>query len=297
MLERRSERRDPVHKEPCRRLEHDPLIDSRWELVNQLVAYPLADLAQPPTGLPPLNGSRHEIANIVTATWLPEHSAQIEQHGVSMVLVLVMGGRVLWADTQALWRRSQRDGVRMALGAQVQHAFKAMADQAGPNQPVHNSLADERAWFRQHWPLRYLPACGLLPSGLIRDVTSHNPRPSVPFFPSSFGVDIATMPISQVEPLIASEICRGPINLTTQQRERVRVAIAVADHDWRPDLLDIPQADASAIQRMVAAGGENLARWEAWRTLQLQIYGCKTMTCSRWMLVFVFLRKRAVNWG
>jgi len=138
-----------------------------------------------------------------------------------------------------------------------------------PLDPLHNpGLRDDGGDpGAQTLPARlgldYLPAAGPFPAALIDDIGG--PGIALGFAPGDLQVEIAPTPASVIPATVERELPRGLVDLVHHQHERIRVLIAIADADYRPDLLDLPQMDRALIADLYQRGAAAFNADTDWR--------------------------------
>ena len=117
--------------------------------------------------------------------------------------------------------------------------------------------------------LDYLPAAGPLPASLVTDLASA--EPGLDFEGGALQVELMPAPASTVPALLDRELTRGVVDLVHGRQDRIRVLAAIADPDYRPDLMDLPRIDQALAEEMYrrgrAARAAHAAWLEAWQAL------------------------------
>lgn len=98
----------------------------------------------------------------------------------------------------------------------------------------------------------HLPAATPLPAMLLPDPAAR--RPALGFQPADLQIDLVPVPASAVSGVLAAELPRGTIALAPGARARIRLLLAVADADYRPDLLDLPARERALEDRLFLLG-------------------------------------------
>lgn len=119
----------------------------------------------------------------------------------------------------------------------------------------------ERQALIAGFKLAYLPAAGVLPTLFLNDVAV---QPEPAWFPDHLQIEMAPIAESQVEALIASELARTSIDLQKVGGDRIRLLLAVADADYRADLLDLPFPDTNMQHDLYRYGQKAFSSWKDW---------------------------------
>jgi hypothetical protein len=113
--------------------------------------------------------------------------------------------------------------------------------------------------------LRFLPPIGLLPkdaltlgavSGAVRQWTNR-------FFPATFSVDVAPIPVEQLDVVVTACASLAPFDRT--RPERVRVLVPVPQSSFEPELLQVAQV-APIFQDTIDRFAETRGKWLRRRT-------------------------------
>jgi hypothetical protein len=267
--------------DPCRRDEPDALRDERIEWVAQ------AHLRGPLTGIGSVVGqdswlvanrcaarllghsfTDREIYTVVSV----EHSQQLVATGVVVAVCAIVSGKPLWIDQTPVRRTLKQNADARALLNQTVECLRSVI--------AENPMTGEvNAWAKSlitngKLPLEWLPAAGELPSELLiypKDAIEKERKPWCPLFRSSIGLDLIPIRASAAQGLIEQEISRGPIHLSGN--DRVRLLVAVADQDFRPDLLDVPPPDFALIDDFNRAYVTAYQSWLSFRAGYIALYG------------------------
>jgi len=219
--------------EPCQRAEPDPRRDRRWETVGTVT---LQRLAVTPAVL---DWPKERIANYVAAGRLGKPLGETIPLGLLMIDEVAGQPQVVWFDPWPVRRPAVTDGGHLALFNQVSHAF---ADKVSELSAL--SGPELVAALTTQLQLMYLPGAGPLPVELLQQPAALPPgMPQLTWFHAGIAADMVPVRESAVSSVLAREFASGPIDLDAGSHEQIRLLLAVADGDYRPDLLDKPQAD------------------------------------------------------
>lgn len=124
--------------------------------------------------------------------------------------------------------------------------------------------------FEARMANRYLPAIGPLPVQLLEDPDSLE-NPNIRWLPGHLNLDMVPVPESTLPGLIERETARGVIDLA-QPGQRARLLLAVKDRDYRPDLLDFPEADHGIEDDVYLYDQRAHNAWIAWKEQFYALY-------------------------
>lgn len=246
--------------------EPDPTRERRLETVA------LASLQHVSSAARLLAMPRTRAANQVAARLLQAPPFRPGTGAVPLGLFKVVERRPVWFDGQAGRLMAEPDAAARALLAHTIGVLddwqRALAEAPPPAEdsvqadPASRSLAEQ-------FGLDTLPAAGPLPATLLSQPAAR--RPALQFRPDGLQIELAPVPASTVESVIAAELSRGTLDLVNGQGERMRLLLAIPDLDHRPDLLDWPQRDRSledALFRRAWAARSSHWRWQdQWQAL------------------------------
>lgn len=252
-----------VADEAATRTEPDPLREAYLESVTLLGLTP-ADASPRWLGWP-----RERAANRVLARHVTRPPYEADDATLSIGLVKVVGGLPAWVDMLAgRWLAGPDSGARALLAhtrqvlAARQAQWQIIESQPGGSLPIAplNSLLG----------LDHLPAAVPLPARLLPQPAAA--RPVLAFQPADLRIDLVPVPASAISGVIESELPRGTVSLTPGARERVRLLLAVADADYRPDLLDLPARERALEDRLFRLGQAARTAYNAWRQSWQRLY-------------------------
>lgn len=288
-LEREEQDVDPqTPSDPCRRDEADPLRDERIEWVAQ------ARLRGPLANIGPVNGvNPWRLANRCAALLLGrsfadrtlysvasgDHSKNLTADGVVVAVCAISNGKPLWIDQTPVRRTREAHADARALRNQASECLRAVVDNNPPS-------ADVDAWAKKlitdgKLPLEWLPAAGELPIELLiypKDAIEEEGKPWCPLFRNATALDLVPVRESVAPSILERELGRGPIRLAGN--DRVRLLVAVADQDWRPDLLDVPPPDFDLIKSLNLAYITAYDCWINFRKAYLALYGITSLRAN-----------------
>ncbi len=161
-----------------------------------------------------------------------------EEWGVPVALVaLDSTQQVAWIDRASVVRQggAARDarlqyvnGV-LAANSRLPSLWQAQIEQFAEQVAAAGSTEIDPAVLAEAFG-SYLPPVGLLPSNAYDPVQFRSN-----FFPSSFDIDAAPVPVEQLDVAIRESAALAPLNLSAE--ERVRVLVPVPLQSWEPRLL------------------------------------------------------------
>ncbi|HJV28324.1 MAG TPA: hypothetical protein VJ673_21790 [Aromatoleum sp.] len=243
---------DPTDQEPCTRTEPDPLRERRIETVSLLGLQRIA-------GSPRLMAMpQPQAANRIGARLLRESPFRADSGAVPLGLVKVVGKLPVWFDPLAGRLLAEPGAAAHTLLAQTVAALEAwQRDHPAPLPNVPTQTLAELLG------LDYLPAAGPLPAALLRDPAGKTP--TLAFLPADLQVELAPVPASTVEGVVADELSRGSVDLIHGLGERIRLLLAIPDLDYRRDLFDLPQRDTQLEDELFRRGEAAARAFQAWK--------------------------------
>lgn len=236
---------DP-HDDPCSRAEPDPLRDSRKEvgIAVNLQTVALRDSLS--------SDSQAQAASRILARFVQESPFDAETGAVPLALVKIDERQLPeWIDVLAGRFPALPDAgyraMRTHWDARVARGEFAVASEPGSEKPLV-----------ELFDMAYLPAAGALPDGLITRIAgeedsanhAHWHGPTLHFRPQGLRIDLLPVPVNDVESIIERESPRGVVHLGPGSQERLRVMVAVADANYRHDLMDLPDIDYLLIDEL-----------------------------------------------
>jgi hypothetical protein len=286
--------------EPCTRTEPDPLRDLRLETVA------LAGLALVSANPRWLAMGQARAANRVCVRHLDSPPFDPVTGAVPLALMRIQGGLPAWIDPQAGRIEARPDGPYRTLLAHTLRVLEAYsraqalqpeapapsvaslaAVAAAATRPTFFGTALDRppltlaaaqpgrpaarvAGLAARLGIDYLPAAGPFPRDLVQDMGGASPR--LGFAPEDLQVELAPVPARTVPATLAQELPRGLVDLTHGLQERIRVLVAVDDPDYRPDLLNLPEADLELVAELDRRGQAATTAYLAWRAQWQVLY-------------------------
>lgn len=242
--------------EPATRTEPDPLREAYLESVTLLGLQPAA--ASPRW----LAFPRERAVNRLLARHATQPPYAADDGSVAIGLVKVVGGLPEWVDAfGGRWLAGPDSGARALLA----HARVVLAERQAQWQAIEARPGGTLAVLPLDamLGLDHLPAAVPLPARLLPDPAAA--RPALAFNPVDLQVDLVPVPASAASGVIESELARGTIALRPGARERIRLLLAVADMDYRADLLDLPARERALEERLFLLGMAARQAWLAWR--------------------------------
>lgn len=236
----------------CVRDELDLLRDARIETVTRLS---LHKISEGDAAVAAAKADKNLTINRLLAEHLHSNWLADADGAVPIAMLAVENDRILWFDAVA-----GRFPARAHANAWT---FLSHTRQAIQQHFDGWLLADAAAKqsLLASFKLAYLPAAGVLPTLLLDDVAS---LPKVYWFPPHLQVELAPIAESQVHAVIERELPRTSIDLENIEGDRIRLLLAIADDDYRPDLLDLPFPDRDMEQDVYRYGQRAHDSWKAW---------------------------------
>ena len=243
---------DRAEQEPCTRAETDPLAERRIETVSLL-------------GLQRISGSprlmampQARAANRIGVRLLREAPFRSDSGAVPLGLVKIVDRLPVWFDPLAGRLLAEPDAAAHTLLAHTVAALEAwQREHAAPLPDAPTQTLAELLG------LDYLPAAGPLPAALLRDPAAR--APSLAFLPADLQVELAPVPASTVEDVVADELPRGSVDLIHGLGERIRLLLAIPDLDYRRDLFDLPQRDTRLEDELFRRAQTAAGAYEVWK--------------------------------
>lgn len=250
---------DASPDEAANRTEPDPLREAYLETVSLLGLQPA------PASPRWLGWPRARAANRMLARFAQQSPYASDGYTVALALVNLQAGLPVWIDPLAGRWLATADSGAQALRT---HTLQVLRDwqqataqlQAPPLPATLDVLLG----------IDHLPAATPLPAGLLPDPAAAQPR--LGFVPADLQVELAPVPASAVSGVLASELGRGSIALQPGARGRMRLLLAVADPDYRPDLLDLPARDMALEERLFRLGRAARLAYLDWRLQWQRLY-------------------------
>lgn len=258
---------DATPDEPATRTEPDPLREAYLESVTLLGLNPVT------TSPRWLAWPRERAANRLLARHVERPPYEADDATVSIGLVKVVARLPVWVDALAArWLAGPASGARALLEhtLQVLHTRQREWDRDRQRAEALKVALPPPTTLDALLGIDRLPAATPLPSRLLPDPAA--PRPSPAFLPADMQLELAPVPASAMSGVLESELARGTISIVPGARERVRLLIAVADADYRPDLMDLPARDAAIQDRVFRLGRAARLAYVAWRREWQRLY-------------------------
>jgi len=260
-----------VDVDACRRTVEYPYRDTRLVTIGTLGLQRLAVDDALLTQVP------QRAANLICAAQLDASVFDPDSGEVPLGLVAVRdasGASIAWFNAAAGRYLAQPDAAQRTLAAQVDAAIAQSARAA--------MTAGDNAGFAAHFAdqidLAYLPAAGALPLPLLKNPAGLatdpvDEQPSLAWPQVSFGMDMLPIASSEITAVLEREAGRGPLHLDAPAAgDRLRLLLAVADEDYRPDLLDRPAPEAATESDVYGYGRRAHEAWFAWAQQFRRLY-------------------------
>lgn len=251
--------------DPAARDEVDPTLDERQDsfvelLLSESLALPLTLPTSPPHAADAATDWALVLNRLAASLTVPV-MVQATGGGVPIGLVLVQGGKPILVSEAAGRLIAQPRAERALLLAQVRETIAiALSGMTAIN---------EEALKKAGQQLRFLPAAGEFPLAFLLDPAAPSAR--LPFLPPGLNVNFAAVRASRARALLEREIRRAPIDLAAPTEDGLTLLLAIADRQWRPDLLDLPRGDpllpADLYGAFVGAHAAQIAAAHAWDAL------------------------------
>ncbi len=252
----------PLHsgadeRQPCQRLDPDPLRDMQKVVMGQLR---LRKTAIEPAQISSLDGDT--IANILCEKHLHNPGDDLLKNTLPLALIaLTYNGeshKVRWIRAEAgRYLAVEHSGAKTL----ARHYHQSVRRILGALRTTPAELFGEQ--FEQLFRLRYLPAFGALPLALLRQPAAL-PAPTLRGLPAGMNLDMIPVPQSTLAGIEAREIGRGVIDLQ-QPGQSLRLLLAVRDEEYRPNLLDRPESDRQIEDDVYLYHQRAHIAWMAWR--------------------------------
>lgn len=253
--------------DPCRRTEPDPLRDRRIETVARL------GLRFVTAGKRFMIASQTRAANRLCVRFLSESPFDAVAGGVPLALVKVVKREPVWFDAVAGRFPALPDGPYRTFLAHTQAVLEAYAQRLA----AEGRQPDETKTLAEQLDLDHLPAAGPLPAALLRNPGGDpggkpGEQPALAFAPRDLQVELMPVPASTVAGMVGRELPRGTVDLASGRGDRVRLTLAVADPDYRPNLMDLPQPDLKLEQELAERSQAAIDAWQAWKAQWLVLF-------------------------
>ena len=246
LMLRRAEREiDTDTVAPCQRAEFDPTRDSRLQVVGTLF---LHRLAVNPNAVDPDHADyqpRDIVENWIAADRVEAAFMNGLENMVPLALMAIrpdqaQGHAVHWLSQESgRYESAPQSGYRVLLN-QVSAAMRRVMQRAAREV---NEITPLSQFLEANLRLNFLPAAGQLPLEWLQNPADTSP--DLLWVPRHLGVDMVAVPEESVTELIYRHIGRRVIDLRHQTKDKIRLLLAINEPDYRPDLLDIPQTDAT----------------------------------------------------
>jgi len=264
--------------DPCRRTEPDPLRDRRIETVARL------GLRFITAGKRFMGASQTRAANRLCVRFLTQSPFDPVNGGIPLALLKVEKREVVWFDAVAGRFPALPDGPYRTFLAHVQTVLEAYTRRLA----AEGRQPDETRPLAEQLDLDHLPAAGPLPAALLRNPGGDpggrpGERPALAFVPRDLQVELMPVPASTVSGMVARELPRGTVDLVSGRGDRVRLTLAVADPDYRPNLMDLPQPDLKLEQDLFARSQAAIDAWQAWKAQWLRLFHGLSAEQTQWV--------------
>ena len=251
---------DASPAEAANRTETDPLREAYLETVSLLGLQPA------PASPRWLAWSKPRAANRMLARFAQQPPYAADGQTVALALVNLQAGLPVWIDPLAgRWLATADSGAQALRTHTLQVLLdwqQATAQLPAPPLPVTLDVL---------LGIDHLPAATPLPASLLPDPAAA--QPALGFAPADLQVELTPVPASAISGVLASELGRGSIALQPGARSRMRLLLAVADVDYRPDLLDLPARDLALEERLFRLGRAARLAYLDWRLQWQRLYG------------------------
>ncbi len=183
--------------------------------------------------------------------------------GLPVAMLGGQGGALSFLDGAAVVRMGGKRPWRQGLVAQAGTPFVWQARLQQFAEQVAEMQAESLSIEAIAQACRFLPPAGLLPKDALSvGIVSGTGRPwTNRFFPEGFTLDLAPIPVEQLDAILTACASLAPLDMT--RPERVRVLVPVPQSSFEPDLLRVAQVDPEfqdTINRFVEGRGKWLRR-------------------------------------
>lgn len=198
--------------------------------------------------------------------WEQRHPSVEAPWGTVGLPVAMVGGQegvVSFLDSAAVTRMGGKRPWRQGLLAQSGTPFVWQARLQQFAEQVAEMQSESMSIEVIAQVCRFLPPAGLLPKDALNaGSVEGTSRPwTSRFFPEGFTVDLAPIPVEQLDVVVAACASLAPLDMT--HSERVRVLVPVPQSMFEPELLQVAQVDPEfedTINRFIEARGKWLRR-------------------------------------
>jgi len=220
---------------PCRRDELDRLRDARIArgLVLALAAVDPALWSIDEVAQQPLAAANRFLGGLLAEPLRMPHYA-----GVSVALIGVRDDALLWLDAAAGAFPALDQPVHAQLRAHLHHAFERVLA-AGLR------AGDTPLAAMQGFSPAYLPAAAELPPFLLANPAGVDPLPRLDWFPPGAALELQVLPESSLPVILGANLNRPATPFGELAGDRYRVALFLADRDYRDGLLALPRLDTA----------------------------------------------------
>lgn len=183
--------------------------------------------------------------------------------GLPVAMVGGQGGSVSFLDSAAVVRMGGKRPWHQGLLAQAGTPFVWQARLQQFAEQVAEMQAESLSIEAIAQACRFLPPAGLLPKDALSvgSAAGTGRLWSNRFFPEGFTVDLAPIPVEQLDAIMTACASLAPLDMT--RPERVRVLVPVPQALFEPDLLRVAQVDPefqNTINRFIEMRGRWLRR-------------------------------------
>ncbi|MDO8356398.1 MAG: hypothetical protein Q7U76_08430 [Nitrospirota bacterium] len=180
--------------------------------------------------------------------------------GLPVAMIGGQGGVVSFLDSAAVVRMGGKRPWHQGLLAQSGTPFVWQARLQQFAEQVAEMQAESVSIEAIAQACRFLPPAGLLPKDALAvgSAGATGRAWTNRFFPEGFIVDLAPIPIEQLDAMMTACASLAPLNMT--RPERVRVLVPVPQSSFEPDLLLMAQVDPE-FQATIAQFAEVRGKW------------------------------------
>lgn len=257
VLRQRQRTIDSPTVEPCQRAEFDPTRDSR--LVN-MISLELKRIGIAPSLV--TTTPAHQLQNWIVAERVDASFLSGFQQSVPLAMVAVSTAdeahTIEWVSVSSgRYEALANCGYRVLMNQT--HAALRDLMQGFANSDNTEPLA---TYVQNNLALDYLPAAGQLPLSWMQNPADNLPQ--LLWLPNHLGVDMVPVASSTVNDLIQRHLARKVIDLRNPAADRIRLLLSVDEHNYRPDLLDIPPIDTKLASDIYKFYMRAYNAWHRW---------------------------------
>lgn len=270
LLERQTWTVNAAVAEPDQRFDLNPGRDSRLEVTARLTLQRL-NLSPASLALPPEQVANRIVADRVDGAFLSHLGSAVPLALLAIEATPIAerqpddtGFRPRWLAPEAgRYDAVPHSGYRTLLN-QVSAALRRVTQAAAAHR--HDDSFDPEIFLRTHLVLDCLPAAGQLPLDWLQDPASVNP--GLLWLSSRrarLGIDMVPVPEEAIPELLTRHLPRRVVDLQRSAGDHLRLLLAVNEPDYRHDLLDIPQTDATLEDDLYRYHQRAHNAWNQWK--------------------------------